>query len=73
MAIRVVESKPQAELGPIAQLKELNKPTAIQPEHVWDQLTNLQQRQVVCGLVQVGRQLLQQAMTKEAGDEHDGH
>jgi hypothetical protein len=71
MAIRVVERQPQAELGPIAQLKDLNKPAAIQPEHVWGQLTSLQQRQVVYSLVQVGRHLVQQGMTKEVGDEHD--
>jgi hypothetical protein len=71
MAIRVVERKLQAELGPMAQLKDLNKPVAIQPEHVWDQLTSLQQRQVVSSLVQVGRHLVRQGMTKEGGDEHD--
>ena len=71
MAIRVVERKPPAELGPIGQLRDPNKPAAIQPEHVWDQLTSLQKRQVVYSLVQVGRHLVQQSMTKEAGDEHD--
>jgi hypothetical protein len=71
MAIRVVESKPPAELGPMAQLKNLNKPAALPPEHVWDQLTSSQKRQVVYSLVQLGRHLVQQRMTKEAGDEHD--
>jgi hypothetical protein len=71
MAIRVVESKPPAELDPMAQLKDLNKPAALQPEHVWDQLTSLQQRQVMCSLVQVGRHLVQQCIRKEVSDEHD--
>jgi hypothetical protein len=71
MAIRVVERKPQAELGPIAQLKDLNKPAAIQPDQLWSQLTSLQQRQVVHSLVQVGRQLLQPVMTQEGDDEHN--
>jgi hypothetical protein len=71
MAIRVVESKLPAERGPMAQWKDLNEPTAIQPDQLWNQLTSLQQRQVGRSLVQVGRQLLQQVMTQEADDEHD--
>jgi hypothetical protein len=71
MAIQVVESKLQAELGPMAQGKDLNEPTVIQPDQLWSQLTSRQQRQVVRSLVQVGRQLLQQVKTQEVDDEHD--
>jgi hypothetical protein len=71
MTIQVIEHQSPAELSPAAQVKNRNEPTAIQPEHVWDQLTSQQQRQVMRSLVQVGRQLLEQVMTKEAGDEHD--
>ena len=71
MTIQVIEHQSPAELSPTAQVKNRNEPTAIQPEHVWDQLTSLQKRQVVYSLVQVGRHLVQQSMTKEAGDEHD--
>lgn len=71
MAIQEVENKRQAELGPMVQGKELNKLTVIQPDQLWSQLTSLQQRQVVCSLVQVGRQLLQQVMMQEVDDEHD--
>jgi hypothetical protein len=71
MAIRVVEDKPPTELGPMAQLKDLNKSAALPPEHVWDQLTSSQKRQVVYRLVQVGRHLVQQRMRKEVSDEHD--
>ncbi len=68
MAIRVSESKPPGS-GTTAQLKISNEPTAIRPDQVWDQLTSPQQRQVVRCLVRVGRQLVQQVMTKEEGDE----
>lgn len=71
MAIRVIESKLQAEPGLMAQGKDPNEPTAIQPDQLWNHLTSLQQRQVVSSLVQVGRHLVQQGMTKEGGDEHD--
>ena len=71
MTIQVVESKLPAELGPIAQGKDLNEPTVIQPDQLWSQLTSLQQRQVVGSLVQVGRQLLQQVTTQEVNDGHD--
>jgi hypothetical protein len=71
MAIQVIEHQPPAELSPTAQVKNRNEPTAIQPEQVWDQLTSQQQRQVMRRLVQVGRQLLEQVMAKEAGDEHN--
>jgi len=71
MTIQGVENKRQTTLGPMAQQKELNEPTVIQPDQLWSQLTNLQQRQVVHSLVQVGRQLLQQSPTQEVNDEHD--
>ena len=71
MAIQEVESKRHAELGPMVQGKELNKPTVIQPDQLWSQLTSRQQRQVVRSLVQVGRQMLQQVTTQEVDDEHD--
>ena len=69
MASRVSASK-LPELGREIQLKVPDEPTAIQPDQVWDQLTRLQQRQVVDRLVQVGRQLVQQVMTQEVSDEH---
>jgi hypothetical protein len=71
MMIQVVENKRQTALGPMAQQKEMNEPTVIQPDQLWSQLTHLQQRQVIYSLVQVGRQLLQQAATQEVNDEHD--
>ena len=71
MAIQVVENNLPAELGPMVQGKELNKPTVIQPDQLWSQLTSLQQHLVVRSLVQVGRQLLHQVLTQEVDDEHD--
>jgi hypothetical protein len=70
MAIQVVENKLQVGLGPMAQRKGLNELAVIQPAQLWSQLTDLQQRQVVRSLVQVGRQLLQQVPAQEVNDEH---
>ena len=71
MAIQEIEGKLPAELGPMAQGKDRNEPTVIQPDQLWSQLTSLQQPLVMRSLVQVGRQLLHQVLKQEVDDEHD--
>jgi hypothetical protein len=70
MAIRVVELKSQTKRDSVAQMMDMKEATIIQPEQVWSQLTNLQQCQVARSLVHIGRQLVQQAMSQGAEDEH---